>query len=178
MIKELKRTLEIPEGIDVALKDNTVSVSGPKGTIHRHLWYPGIIIEKDNNKIIIGITTHRKKQQAMLGTIKSHINNMIFGVSGGYTYLLKVVYSHFPMQLKVDGNHLNIGNFLGEKKSRKARILGDTSVEVKGNEVVVSGINIEDVGQTAANIQQATRIRKFDPRVFQDGIYVVEKIKA
>ena len=48
-------------------------------------------------------------------------------------------------------------------------------VEIKGDEVVVSGIDKEAVGQTAANIEQTTRIRGYDPKVFQDGIYPVDK---
>ena len=72
-------------------------------------------------------------------------------------------------------NFEHIGNFLGEKKPRLARILGETKVKVSGNEVVVSGISKEDVGQTAANIEQVTKIKRFDPRIFQDGIYIVDK---
>ena len=88
---------------------------------------------------------------------------------------MTIVYAHFPMQVKVEGKTLVIGNFLGEKKPRVAKILGDTDVKVSGNEVIISGINKEDVGQTAANIEQKTKIRRFDPRVFQDGIYIVQK---
>jgi len=178
MGKELEKILDIPEGIEVVLKDNDISVNGPNGVIHRELWYPGIVIDQKDNTIIINLTINRKKQQAMAGTIASHIRNMIGGVASSYIYLLKVVYSHFPIQLTVDGDYLKIGNFLGEKKPRKAKIIGDTTVKVKGNEVVVKGINIEHVGQTAANIQQATKIKRFDPRVFQDGIYVVEKTRG
>jgi large subunit ribosomal protein L6 len=100
---------------------------------------------------------------------------MITGVTKGYEYKMKMVYSHFPIQLKAEGNLLLIGNFLGEKKSRKANILGNTKVTIKGDQVIINGINKEDVGQTAANIQQATKIRRFDPRVFQDGVYLVER---
>jgi large subunit ribosomal protein L6 len=175
MAKELKKILTIPEEVSVSIDYDTVSVSGPNGTIIRKLWFPGIEINKMDDHIIIDSSNPRKKQQAMIGTLASHINNMMKGVTVGYTYVMKMVYSHFPIQLKVKDNNLNIGNFLGEKKPRKAKILGDTKVEVKGDEVVVSGINIEEVGQTAANIQQATKIKGFDPRVFQDGIYVVER---
>ena len=174
MTHELKKTLTIPEDVRVVIEDYTVSVSGPNGTIVRTLWYPGIEIHMADNEIIIDSSSPRKKQQAMQGTIASHINNMITGVTDGYTYTMKMVYAHFPIQLKVKENYLTIGNFLGEKKPRKAKILGDTKVEIKGDEVVVTGINREDVGQTAANIQQTTKIKGFDPRVFQDGIYVVE----
>ena len=48
-------------------------------------------------------------------------------------------------------------------------------MKVKGQEIIVEGIDKEATGQTAANIEQATRITKWDRRVFQDGIYIVEK---
>jgi large subunit ribosomal protein L6 len=53
--------------------------------------------------------------------------------------------------------------------------MGASSVAVQGDELIVAGINKEHVGQTAANIEQATRIKRRDPRVFQDGIYCIEK---
>jgi len=178
MPKDLKRTLDIPEGVTVVLEGNSISVTGPRGSSVRELWYPGIVIALEEKQVMVNSSNQRKKQVAMMGTITSHISNMINGVTSGYTYRMKVVYSHFPIQLKVVGDHLSIGNFLGEKKPRKAKIHGDTKVETKGDEVIVSGIAIEDVGQTAANIQQATKIKRFDPRVFQDGIYMVEKTTA
>jgi len=178
MAKEIKRTVEIPDAVNVVMDGSMCTVTGPKGTMSRSLWYPGIVIELVDNQVTVDSPNPRKKQQAMIGTISSHINNMIRGVTDGFTYTMKMVYSHFPIQLKVEAGALNIGNFLGEKKPRKARIMGETKVDVKGDELVVTGINIEDVGQTAANIQQATKIKRFDPRVFQDGIYVVEKTTA
>ena len=178
MAKEIKRAVEIPDAVNVVMEGSMCTVTGPKGTMSRSLWYPGIVIELVDNQVTVDSPNPRKKQMAMVGTISSHINNMIRGVTDGFTYTMKMVYSHFPIQLKVEADALNIGNFLGEKKPRKARIMGDTKVDVKGDELVVTGINIEDVGQTAANIQQATKIKRFDPRVFQDGIYVVEKTTA
>jgi large subunit ribosomal protein L6 len=88
---------------------------------------------------------------------------------------MKVVYSHFPIQLKAVSGELVINNFLGERKPRSAKILEGTKVEIGKDEVLVKGINKESVGQTMANIEQATRVRGFDIRVFQDGIYLVEK---
>lgn len=178
MPKEMKSTVDIPEGVDVVLEGSNVKVTGPNGTLERELWYPGITIAKADSQIIVDSPNPRKKQIAMLRTIASHINNMVTGVTGGYIYRMKVVYSHFPIQLKVEGDYLSIGNFLGEKKPRKVKIMSDTKVEAKGDEVVVSGINKDNVGQTAASIQQATKIKRFDPRVFQDGIYIVEKTTA
>jgi len=100
---------------------------------------------------------------------------MVKGACEGFTYKMKVVYSHFPMNVKVSGNTVVIDNFLGEKHPRSAEVLSDVSVEINGQDVTVSGVNKEKVSQTAANIEQATKIKNLDPRVFQDGIYIIEK---
>jgi len=68
-----------------------------------------------------------------------------------------------------------IENFTGERRGRKAKIIGDVKVKVESEDVLVEGINLEDVSQTAANIEQATKVKKKDPRVFLDGIYVYER---
>ncbi len=172
---ESKRTVEIPEGVNINIENLIVSVSGAHGQLQKRLWYPGVAITKGDSEIIMETTIPRREQLAILGTFESHLKNMITGVSKGYEYKMKVVYSHFPIQIKTEGNKVVIGNFLGEKKARRANILGNTKVTVKGDQVILNGINKEDVGQTAANIRKATQIKRFDPRVFQDGVYLVEQ---
>ena len=175
MVKEIARTIEIPEGISVSFSQDVFTVRGPLGTVERKLWYPGVKIDVREGEVVVDAVSSRKEQKAMVGTFTSHIKNMIKGVNEGFECKMSIVYSHFPMQVKVDGKSFIIGNFLGEKKPRVAKILGETKVKVTGNEVTITGINKEDVGQTAANIEQKTKIRRFDPRVFQDGIYIVQK---
>ena len=172
---ETKRIIEIPEGVNVTVDVIKVTVSGPLGQLHRELWYPGIAIKKTDSQIVVESAKQRREQLAIMGTFESHLKNMVTGVTKGFEYKMKTVYSHFPIQLKTEGNQLIIGNFLGEKRPRKANILGNTKVTVKGDQVIINGINKEEVGQTAANIQQATKIRRFDPRVFQDGVYLIER---
>lgn len=172
---ETKRTIGIPEGVNINIDKLNVSISGPKGQLQRELWYPGIAIKRNDSEVVVMTDMPRREQLAMLGTLESHLKNMITGVTKGYEYTMKVVYSHFPIQLKTEGQQVIIGNFLGEKRARKANIKGNTKVMIKGDQVIISGINKEDVGQTAANIHQATKIRRFDPRVFQDGVYLVER---
>ncbi len=175
MVKESARQVEIPEGVAISVDGNTVTVKGPKGEVSRQLSYPEIEIRKEDSHLVVNSRLDRKRQRAMVGTLASHISNMIAGVTKGYEYRMKVVYSHFPIQLKAASDELVINNFLGERKSRSARILPGTKVDVGKDEVVVTGINKEHVGQTMANIEQATRVRGFDIRVFQDGIYLVDK---
>ncbi len=171
---ETKRTVQVPEGVNVTIDKMNVDVSGSLGQLQRELWYPGIVIKKVDSEIIIETAMSRREQLSMLGTFESHLKNMITGVSKGYEYKMKTVYSHFPIQVKTEGNQVLIANFLGEKKTRKASIRGNSKVTIKGDQVIINGINREDVGQTAANIRMATKIKRFDPRVFQDGIYLVE----
>ncbi|HET8686706.1 MAG TPA: 50S ribosomal protein L6 [Methanosarcina sp.] len=175
MVKEVARTITIPEGVSVSLSQGVFIAKGPKGTVERKFWYPGIKIEVREEDVLVDAESSRKEQKAMVGTFTSHIKNLITGVTEGFECKMTIVYAHFPMQVKVDGKTLIIGNFLGEKKPRVAKILGETKVKVTGNEVTISGINKEDVGQTAANIEQKTKIKRFDPRIFQDGIYIVQK---
>ncbi len=175
MAEFISKVIEIPEGVEVEVHDNIVKVKGPKGELKRKLFYPGVEIKKENSKIIIKTSGTRKRQRAMLGTYVAHINNMIKGVTKGFEYKLKVLYSHFPISVKVVGNEIIVENYLGEKVPRKTKIFGNCTVEVKGNEIIVRGINKEEVGQTAVNIEQLTRVKGKDPRVFQDGIYLVER---
>jgi len=90
---------------------------------------------------------------------------------------MKIVYSHFPINVKVMGDKglVVIENFIGERAPRYAKIYGNVKVTVQGDDVVIEGIDINEVSQTAANIQSATKIRNKDPRVFLDGIYVYQK---
>ena len=104
------------------------------------------------------------------------MNNMVKGVTEGFTYTLKALYSHFPMTLAVKGNELVVNNYFGERVPRSAKILNGVEVKVQNKtEVIVSGIDKEAVGQTAANIERSTTVKKRDRRVFQDGIYLIEK---
>jgi len=166
--------VEIPEGVDVTLEGKTVKVRGEKGEITKKFNKKFISLEKKENKII-ATTPTRRKQSAVLGAVVSTIKNMVKGVSEGIVYEMKIVYSHFPMNVSTAGEEVKISNFLGEKHPRTAEILEGVNVEVKGADVVVSGIDKENVAQTAANIEQATKKQNLDPRVFQDGIYLTVK---
>jgi large subunit ribosomal protein L6 len=90
---------------------------------------------------------------------------------------MKIVFAHFPMAVKVQDKEktVTIENFIGERHPRSSKIVGDAKVQVKGDEVIITGVNKEDVGQTMANLEQATKIRGKDPRVFQDGIYLTSR---
>lgn len=170
----IREEIPIPEDVNVTI-DGEVKVKGPKGELSRKFNHSEISMAVEDDKVVLEVKFPKKKDKAMIGTLKAHINNMIRGVTEGFTYRMKIVYAHFPMSVKVAGDKVLIENFLGERHPRTAKIVGDTKVQVKGDEVEVTGINKEHVGQTMANLEQATKIKGRDPRVFQDGIYLVSK---
>ncbi len=169
------KQISIPDTVEVEVRNSVLKVKGPRGVLERDLFYPSVEIRADKERICVATTSRKKAQQAIVGTYASHVENMITGITEGFYYKLKMVYSHFPIQVKVQDQAVSIDNFLGERKSRVARIIGASTVTVQGDEILVTGTNKEHVGQTAANIEQATRIKGRDPRVFQDGIYLTEK---
>ena len=172
---EGKDIVEIPKGVNVQIEGMKVTVTGPKGTHTRAFPVSRITISKEANQIILTCKLPKRKEYALQGTIRAHIRNMIVGVTNGFEYRMKIVYSHFPIKTAIKGKEFVIENFLGEKFPRRADILGDTKVAIKGDEVVLTGTDRELIGQTAANIEQATIIKEYDPRKFQDGIYIVKK---
>lgn len=173
---QIKEEILIPDNVEVAIEKNIVQVKGEKGALSRILSNPRILIKKKEKFIEITCSdSPKRKDRAFIGTYVAHINNMIKGVSEGFTYKMKTVFSHFPIKTSVEGTEFIIQNFLGERSPRKALILEGVTVEVNGENVSVSGIDREKVGQTAANIERATRVKYRDIRVFQDGVYVVSK---
>jgi large subunit ribosomal protein L6 len=172
---ETVKSIEIPEGVLVKVEGRVVTVNGEKGELTRDFSQAPIFIRLEGNTITAQANWPRKKETALVGTISSHIQNMITGVTKGFTYKLKIVFSHFPISVKVRERTVAIENFTGERSPRISKIMGDTKVIVRDEDVIVQGTNIEDVSQTAANIQNATKVKKKDPRVFLDGIYIYEQ---
>jgi len=169
------RKVKIPEGVKVKLEGSQLTITGPKGMLVRSVRFPQVTVTCDDKEIHISTESDRKAITAMVGTFEAHAKNMCRGVSEGFEYRMKVVYSHFPIQLKLQGKRLEIANFLGEKKARYADIADGVTAKIANDEVILTGIDRELVGNTAANIEHATHIRYRDPRVFQDGVYMVHR---
>lgn len=69
MVKEIARTIEIPEGVSVSLSQDVFTAKGPKGTVERTFWYPGIKIEVREGEVVVDAESSRKEQKAMVGTL-------------------------------------------------------------------------------------------------------------
>jgi len=174
-LPEISKTIQVPDNVDVQMDGKKISFKGDKGSLTRDFSFAPIAIEGEGKTIRVWAKWPRKKEAALVGTISSHIQNMITGVTKGYSYKLKIVFSHFPISVKLQGKEILIENFTGERRDRRVKTLGDVKIKIEPDDIIVEGANLEDVSQTAANIEQATRVRRKDPRVFLDGIYVYER---
>ncbi|MFX1346357.1 MAG: 50S ribosomal protein L6 [Promethearchaeota archaeon] len=174
-----KEELKIPDGVEVLLEGgHHIRVKGPNGDITKDFSHVRAIkVTIKNKKVIFSTDFPKGGTLALIKTVVSIINNLMIGVQTNYKYISKIAYSHFPCSVRVDEKNqiIFIENFLGERAPREAKILDNVKVEVKGDDVYFIGPDKEALGQSAANVKRACRIRKKDPRVFQDGIYLYRK---
>jgi len=174
-IADIKEEIPIPDGVQVHFEQNHLTVKGKKGELIREFSHPKITISITEQGILIHCKQPRRKQKALVGTFVAHMKNMMKGVTTGFEYHMKTVYSHFPIKTSVEGTSFVIQNFLGERAPRKADILSGISVDISGENITVKGIDKEKVGQTVANIERAAKVKRRDIRVFQDGVYRISK---
>ncbi|MFB6087215.1 MAG: 50S ribosomal protein L6 [Haloarculaceae archaeon] len=179
--------LQLPDDVSAELDHFDLTVEGPNGSVTRRLWYPDVSVSVEDvptssdgdgetvEAVVIESDEDDAKTMSTLGTFESHVRNMFHGVTEGWEYKMEVFYSHFPMQVETENGEIVIENFLGERAPRRTDIHGDTDVQVDGEEITLSGPDIEAVGQTAADIEQLTRVSDKDARIFQDGVYITQK---
>lgn len=176
--ERLVQVIDVPDGVELRFAKGTMRVSGRLGAATKDFRKIPVAIEVsgDGRKVTARAAGRRKRDYSILNTACSIIRNLVGGVQEGYTVKMKVVYAHFPITVRVDGDAILVENFQGERSARRARIVGrGTKVDPQGEDVVITGPVLTDVAQTAANLQQNTRVKNKDHRVFLDGIYVYEK---
>ncbi len=169
--------IDLPQGVEATLQGVLLLLKGPKGSSKKRLYHPTIAIQLQGKKILITSKAKKpnKNHKMLINSFRAHIKNMILGVQKPYRATLKVCSGHFPITVMVEGNMVVIKNFLGEKSSRKTGIMEGVKVTVQGDQIIVEGVDLENVAQTAARIEQSTRITNRDRRIFQDGCYITLK---
>ncbi|KAH0498465.1 hypothetical protein TgHK011_005718 [Trichoderma gracile] len=180
-----QETLEIPEGVKVNIKTRIVTVEGPRGKLSKNLGHLAVNFgHPKKNTISIEIHHGNRKNVATLRTVRSIIENLIIGVTKGFKYKMRYVYAHFPINVNLDKNketglyEVEIRNFIGEKIVRRVTMHEGVDVEIsksQKDELILTGNSLENVSQSAADIQQICRVRNKDIRKFLDGLYVSEK---
>lgn len=173
--QEYSINVELAEGVTAKYENSTLIVTGAKGEVSKRLRYPRIEVLVNGNEVVIETKRFSKSLKKIMHTYRAHIKNLVLGVSEGYEYNLKVVYAKFPMTVETKNQELIVKNLLGEKVPRVVKLPTTVKVEVKGEDITVTGIDKEECGRVAALIEQSTRINHLDRRVVQDGIYITKK---
>ena len=177
-LDKFSTSVEIPENVKVSFKSSMLTVEGPLGKTYKNFRKIPVDIEINDNMVLLKAQGTRNSSYAIMNTARSIIRNLLEGVVDGYTIKMKVVFSHFPINVKIDGKRVLIENFQGERAPRVTKIWGETKVVPKGDDVIITGHVLTDVSQTAAEIEDGSRVKNKDHRVFLDGIYKFEKKKG
>lgn len=171
-----QKIIKIPDGVAVSMDGSALAVKGKKGELKREYHHPRVKLKLVEKELIVMTNSENKKDWAIVGTWNSLIRSMIIGVQHEYTSSIRIIYTHFPITVKVVGNEIHMTNFLGEKSPRVAKITGNVKVNAQKESITVTGIDKYSVGQTAASIETLGRNkRKKDTRIFQDGAYITLK---
>ena len=172
---KISEKIELPEGIEVEVTKNKIKLKKGERELSKN--YSGFSLKKEKNILVLECQKATKREKKMIKTGLAHIRNMIKGIETGFTYKLQICNLHFPMSVSVDKNKkmVVIKNFLGEVKERSAKILNGVEVKIEGEIISIESHDKELAGQTAANIEKATKIRNRDMTRFQDGIFIIKK---
>jgi large subunit ribosomal protein L6 len=172
---EIKATIPVPQGVTVSMDGNVIAIKGPKGEHRRSVATKRVSVSVAGSDVVVLSLNATKNDKRTLQTNAAHIRNMLRGAKDGHVYKLKICSGHFPMSVSLKGDAFEVKNFIGESVPRTLKIKPGCKVTIAGTEITVESHNKEIAGSQAAAIELLMRRPGFDPRVFQDGIYIVEK---
>lgn len=172
--------IPIPEGVTVEAKAKIIKVTGPRGTIVKNLKHvkAEIVVNKEKKCVEVTIYMNTYKQSAVLVTIKSHITNMINGVTKGYRYKMHEVHKHFPIDLQIKDNAVSIIKYLGQRDVKVIPL--PEGVTCKKNpkdagELWFEGQDVDLIALTCSKVFESCFAKDKDRRKFLDGIFTSEK---
>ena len=175
-------TLKVPEGVTVSVRNRVVTVKGKRGTLIKDLRHLQLDFRYDTKRRTFSAVRWfgTKLDIAPINTAISHVQNMITGVTKGFRFKLRFAYAHFPINVSVEKQMVEIRNFLGEKRVRRQLIpdgikVYRTDVAKTKDELVLEGNDLESVSREAAVMHQLCAVKNKDIRKFLDGIYVQTK---
>ncbi len=143
------KIITLPSGVTVSVADDTLTVTGPKGTLTQPLM-EHISIEQDGDIITVKRASEDRYVRAAHGLIRALLANMIEGVTNGFKKTLEVNGVGFRIQLA--GNTLKMN--LGFSHEINFPVPEDVQIQVEANNIIVSGIDRQRVGQVAADIRE------------------------
>ena len=139
------------------------------------VYHPKIDIKIEGGKVTVSSKNVGKKEKMHLGSIAAHIKNVMKGANEGYVYKLKVCSGHFPMTVKVSDKEISVVNYIGEKVPRILKLKQGADVKLDGDIITVEAPDKELAGTVASDIELLMRLTNKDRRIYQDGIFIIEK---
>jgi large subunit ribosomal protein L6 len=172
---QITEKVELPAGVTATLNGAALTLKGPKGELSRKIASKRVIVTVEGNHVTLACKNATKNDKRELETNTAHLRNMARGAKDGHVYKLKICSGHFPMSVSLKGDTFEVKNFIGESVPRRLQVRQGVKVTIAGTDITVESHNKEWAGTQAAAIELLTRRPGFDTRVFQDGIYIVEK---
>ena len=165
-----KQPVPVPSGVELKINGSTVDVKGPKGQLTRQM-HPNMKIEFKNNEVTVTRPTDGRLDRSLHGLTRTLINNMVLGVTTGYSKQLNIVGVGYKVALKGKDLELNLGHSHAIKYPAPKGI--EFEIDGKKNTIVIKGVNKEVVGQTAAEIRS---FRPPEPYKGKGVMYSTERI--
>ncbi len=165
-----KQPIPVPSGVDCKISGSTVDIKGPKGQLSRQI-HPNMKIEFKNNEVTVTRPSDGRLDRSLHGLTRTLINNMVLGVSKGYSKQLNILGVGYKVALKGKDLELNLGHSHAINYPAPKGI--EFEVDGKKNTIIVKGINKEVVGQTAAEIRG---FRPPEPYKGKGVMYSTERI--
>ena len=151
-----KSPITVPSGVDVTITGRNVTVKGPRGTLTRDI--PGdITVRQEESTLLVERPNDERTNRALHGLSRTLVNNMVIGVTDGFTKELEIVGVGYRAEAQGDNLRLALGFSHPVVVPAPSGITFDIPVQTR---VIVKGIDKELVGQVAANIRS---IRKPEP---------------
>jgi len=170
----MKETAHL-NGYEAEFADGVLTIKGNGQEVTRVLDHALVDVDVEDDEVVFTSREENRKVKSVLGTFKSHVENIVDGLEEEHVYEMKGVYAHFPMTVKAQNNEVIIENFMGERNPRKVDIVDGVQVDIDGEDLEIRGPDKEAVGLTAGRIEQACKKGNRDPRTFQDGVYITKK---
>jgi large subunit ribosomal protein L6 len=143
-----KLPIEIPSGVTITVDADAITVAGPKGTLSQFTM-PGVTVKQEGNELVVTRVNDEPKNRSKHGLMRTLINNMVVGVTQGFSKKLEINGVGFRVALAGNGLKLN----LGFSHDVNYALPTGVTAAVEQNVITVSGISKQQVGQVAAEIR-------------------------
>lgn len=163
-----KQPIKVPGGVTVAIADDTVTVTGPKGSLNQFTM-PGIMLNQEGDQIMVTRANDEPKIRSKHGLMRALVGNMVTGVTEGFSKSLEI--NGVGYRVALSGSELRFN--LGFSHDVTYKLPEGITATVEQNVIKISGISRQQVGQVAAEIRS---LKKPEPYKGKGIKYVGERI--